>query len=47
MWKNLAIDNGAVAGIPAGEYLEFSIPEAGQGMKRNDLIVFEYSRNDL
>jgi hypothetical protein len=40
------IDNGAVAGIPAGEYIEFSIPEAGQGMKRNDLIVFEYSRND-
>ncbi len=40
------IDNGAVAGIPAGEYIEFSIPEAGQGMKRNDLIIFEYSRND-
>lgn len=40
------IDNGAVAGIPTGEYVEFSIPEAGQGMKRNDLIVFEYSRND-
>lgn len=40
------IDNGAVAGIPAGEYLEFMIPEAGQGMKRNDLIIFEYSRND-
>lgn len=40
------LDNGAVAGIPAGEYLEFMIPEAGQGMKRNDLIIFEYSRND-
>lgn len=40
------IDNGAVAGIPAGEYVEFMIPEAGQGMKRNDLIIFEYSRND-
>lgn len=40
------IDNGAVAGLPAGEYIEFSIPEAGQGMKRNDLIIFEYSRHD-
>lgn len=40
------IDNGAVAGIPAGEYIELMIPEAGQGMKRNDLIIFEYSRND-
>ena len=40
------IDNGAVAGIPAGEYVEFVIPEAGQGMKRNDLIIFEYSRHD-
>ena len=40
------IDNGAVAGIPAGEYIEFMIPEAGQSMKRHDLIVFEYSRND-
>lgn len=40
------IDNGAIAGIPAGEYVEFTIPEAGQGMKRNDLIIFEYSRND-
>ena len=40
------IDNGAVAGIPAGEYVEFTIPEAGQSMKRNDLIVFEYSRHE-
>lgn len=36
------IDNGAVAGIPAGEYIDFSIPNASQGMKRKDLIVFEY-----
>ena len=40
------IDNGAVAGIPAGEYVEFTIPEAGQSMKRNDLIIFEYSRHE-
>lgn len=39
------IDNGAVAGIPAGNHIDFSVPEAGQGMKRNDLIVFEYSQN--
>ena len=39
------IDNGAVAGIPAGEYVDLLIPEAGQGMKRNDLIVFQYSQD--
>ena len=39
------IDNGALAGIPAGEYVDLVIPEAGQGMKRNDLIIFQYSKN--
>ena len=39
------IDNGALAGIPAGEYVDLVIPETGQGMKRNDLIIFEYSKN--
>ena len=39
------IDNGAVAGIPAGQYVDLRIPEAGQGMKRNDLIVFQYSKD--
>lgn len=39
------IDNGAVAGIPAGEYIDILIPEAGQGMNRNDLIVFQYSQD--
>lgn len=39
------IDNGAVAGIPAGEYIDLLIPEAGQGMNRNDLIVFQYSQD--
>lgn len=39
------IDNGAVAGIPAGEYVDLMIPEAGQGMKRNDLIIFQYSQD--
>ena len=39
------IDNGAVAGIPAGEYVDLLIPEAGQGKKRNDLIIFQYSKD--
>ena len=39
------LDNGAVAGIPAGEYVDLRIPEAAQGKKRNDLIVFQYSRD--
>ncbi len=39
------IDNGAAAGIPAGEYVDLVIPEAGQGMKRNDLIIFQYSQD--
>lgn len=40
------IDNGAVAGIPAGEYVDLLIPEAGQGMKRKDLIVFQYKKDE-
>lgn len=39
------MDNGALAGIPAGQYIDLLIPEAGQGMKRNDLIVFQYSKD--
>lgn len=39
------IDNGAVAGIPAGQYVDLLIPETGQGMKRNDLIIFQYEKN--
>ena len=39
------LDNGAAAGIPAGQYIDFTIPEAGQGMSRNDLIVFQYSKD--
>lgn len=45
MYDGKLIDNGAAAGIPAGRYIEMLIPEAGQGMKRNDLIVFQYSRD--
>lgn len=39
------MDNGALAGIPAGLYVDLLIPEAGQGMKRNDLIVFQYAKD--
>lgn len=39
------IDNGAAAGIPAGEYVDLLIANAGQGKKRNDLIVFQYQRD--
>lgn len=39
------IDNGAVAGIPAGKYIDLPVSEAGQGMKRNDIIVFQYSKD--
>lgn len=39
------IDNGAIAGIPVGHYVDLLIPEAAQGMKRNDIIVFQYSKD--
>lgn len=39
------LDNGAAAGIPAGEYIDLLIANAGQGMKRNDLIVFQYIKD--
>lgn len=45
MYDGKLMDNGAAAGIPAGEYVDLLIPEAAQGMKRNDLIVFQYSQD--
>lgn len=39
------VDNGAAGGIPAGKYVDLLISEAGQGMNRNDLIVFQYSKD--
>lgn len=41
------MDNGAAAGIPAGKYIDLSISEAAQNMKRNDLIVFQYKRDSV
>jgi hypothetical protein len=40
------MDNGAAAGIPAGEFIDLLISNAGQGMNRNDLIVFQYAKDD-
>lgn len=45
MYDGKLMVNGAAAGIPAGEYIDFLIPNAGQGMSRFDLIVFQYSRD--
>ena len=45
MYDGKLIDNGAAAGIPAGRYIDLQISEAGQGMKRNDLIVFQYTKD--
>lgn len=45
MYDGKLLDNGAAAGIPAGKYIDFLIPETGQGMNRNDLIIFEYSQD--
>lgn len=45
MYDGKLMDNGAAAGIPAGEYVDFLISNAGQGMKRNDLIVFQYHKD--
>ena len=42
LYDGKLMDNGAAAGIPAGEYIDLIISNAGQGMKRNDLIVFQY-----
>lgn len=45
MYDGKLLDNGAAAGIPAGKYVDLLIPEAGQGMKRNDLVVFQYEQD--
>lgn len=45
LYDGKLLNNGAAAGIPAGRYIDLLIPETGQGMKRNDLIVFEYRQD--
>lgn len=45
MFDGKLMNNGAAAGIPAGEYVDLLVSDAGQGMKRNDLIVFQYAQD--
>lgn len=45
MYDGKLMDNGAAGGIPTGEYVDLLIANAGQGMVRNDLIVFQYSKD--
>lgn len=45
MYDGKLVDNGAAAGIPAGQYIDLLISEAGQGKRRNDLIVFQYTQD--
>jgi hypothetical protein len=45
LYDGKLMDNGAAAGIPAGEYVDLLISNASQEMKRNDLIVFQYTQD--
>lgn len=45
MYDGKLMDNGAAAGIPAGEHVDLLIPYTEQGQNRNDLIVFQYSQD--
>lgn len=45
MYDGKLLDNGAAAGIPAGESVDLVIANASYGMKRNDLIVFQYEQD--
>ena len=45
MYDGKLLNNGAAAGIPAGESIDLLIPSAGQGKKRCDVIAFQYSKD--
>ena len=45
MYDGKLMNNGAAAGIPAGEYIDFFIANTAQGKNRNDLIIFQYSQD--
>lgn len=45
MYDGKLMDNGAAAGIPAGQYIDLLIPEAEQGMYRKDIIAFQYAKD--
>lgn len=39
------MDNGTAACIPFGNQIHFTITAPSQGMRRNDLVVFKYSKD--
>lgn len=45
LYDGKLMDNGAAAGIPTGQYIDFLIANAGAGMKRVDWIVFQYEKD--
>ena len=45
MYDGKLMNNGAAAGIPAGEYIDFLIPNTSQGLARFDLVVFQYTQD--
>lgn len=45
MYDGKLMNNGAAAGITAGEYVDLTVANAGQGKKRNDFIVFQYEKD--
>lgn len=46
LYDGKLLDNGAAAGIPAGEHIDLPLSLASSGKKRNDLIIFQY-RQDI
>ena len=45
MYDGKLMNNGAAAGIPAGEYIDLLIPNTSQGLARFDIIAFQYSQD--
>lgn len=45
MYDGKLMNNGAAAGIPAGEYIDLLIPNSSQGLARFDIIAFQYSQD--
>lgn len=45
MYDGKLMNNGAAAGIAAGEYIDFLLSNTSAGMKRNDFIIFQYSKD--
>lgn len=46
LYDGKLLDNGAAAGIPAGEHIDLPLSLASSGKKRNDLVIFQY-RQDI